>query len=679
MNNVSPHHSCAPSVHRKFHRLLLALSIGCAFGQISPAKEALPQRLKRADSFLGIHFDFHAGKDCTEIGKNTTPEMVSRIIDLVQPDYLQIDCKGHAGYSSYPTRVGNQAPGFVGDPLRVWRDVTAKRGVALYMHYSGVWDSRAIELHPDWGAMNPDGSVNHRATSFYGSYAEKLLIPQLRELAGDYGVDGAWVDGECWAAATDYSAAAVAAFTKATGIAAVPKGQGEPHWFEFLQFQREAFRQYLRGYLAALNESHPQFQICSNWAFTDHMAEPVSVPVAFLSGDYSPQNSVNSARLSGRFLARQGKPWDLMAWSFTTEPVREQKPSIQLQREAAVVVALGGGFQAYFQQKRDGSIHDEQMPVMAAVAKFCRARQALCHHSVAVPQVGLILSTADQYRRYDGLFPRDLAHIDGVLQTLLEARLSVEILGEHQLTGRMAEYPLLVLPECRHLDKAFRDELAGYVSRGGCLLLTGPAAADLFAVEMNSPLSSATVPNTPLVLEYNGAAGGFCSSAIAAAGPASVGFSGTLRSGTDVKPRAAAWTVAHGQGRFAVIACDVGRVLSHKRPELLRRLIQDLVRDLFPLPLVKVTGPGEVDLCVARKDGKLVINLVNTSGPHQSEAIIKAIPPAGPFTVSVRLEKQPAQVSLAPSGALLEFTWKDGSLTVCVPTVAVHEAVVIAP
>ena len=28
------------------------------------------------------------------------------------------------------------------------------------------------------------------------------------------------------------------------------------------------------------------------------------------------------------------------------------------------------------QQKRDGSIHDEQMPVMAKVAKFCRARQA---------------------------------------------------------------------------------------------------------------------------------------------------------------------------------------------------------------------------------------------------------------------------------------------------------------
>ena len=42
-------------------------------------------RLKRADSFLGVHFDFHAGPDCTEIGKNTTPEMIEDVIDQGAP------------------------------------------------------------------------------------------------------------------------------------------------------------------------------------------------------------------------------------------------------------------------------------------------------------------------------------------------------------------------------------------------------------------------------------------------------------------------------------------------------------------------------------------------------------------------------------------------------------------
>jgi hypothetical protein len=82
-----------------------------------------------------VDFGFHAGQDCTKICKNTTPATVENIINLVHPDYLQIDCKGHRGLSSYSTLVGNPAPGLVGDPLRVWREVTAARGVALYMHY----------------------------------------------------------------------------------------------------------------------------------------------------------------------------------------------------------------------------------------------------------------------------------------------------------------------------------------------------------------------------------------------------------------------------------------------------------------------------------------------------------------------------------------------------------------
>ena len=237
-----------------------------------------PERLKRADSFLGVHFDFHAGPDCTEIGKNTTREMIGNIINLVGPDYLQIDCKGHRGLSSYPTKVGN----------------------------------------------------------------------------------------------------------------------------------------------------HPEFELCSNWAYTDHMAEPVSAPLDFLSGDYSPDDSVNSARVSARYLARQGVSWDLMAWSFSRK-VRDQgqspqKTAVQLQREAAVVLALGGGFQAYFKQKRDGSVFDEQIPVMAEVAQFCRERQALCHRAEAVPQVALLLSTAGHYRRINGLFSRDLGRLSGVLQALLESQ-----------------------------------------------------------------------------------------------------------------------------------------------------------------------------------------------------------------------------------------------------------------
>ena len=301
----------------RLHLLLTAAAALLAF--------ACTRTRPQPERFLGYHFDFHANAKDQNVGANTTPEMVQAIIDLAHPDFIQIDCKGHPGYSSYPTRVGNPAPGLAKDstgatvdPLRIWREVTARNGVGLYMHYSGVWDTRAIELHPEWAAIKKDGEIRTKATSLFGPYVDSLLIPQLKELAGEYKVDGAWIDGECWAAYADYCETATAAFREQYGQEP-PKGADEPLWYEWKQFHREAFRRYLRHYLDVMHAAYPNFRICSNWAFTHHMPEPVCAPVDFLSGDYSPVNSVNYSRIAARYLSSQGMPWDLMSWSFIVD------------------------------------------------------------------------------------------------------------------------------------------------------------------------------------------------------------------------------------------------------------------------------------------------------------------------------------------------------------------------
>jgi len=179
-------------------------------------------RLRRSESFLGIHFDFHAQGSDQNVGANVTRRMVEDIIDQVKPDYIQCDNKGHPGFSSYPTEVGHSPKGMIGDPLRIWRDVTARRGVALFMHHSGVWDTEAIRQHPSWARINADGKRDKNGTSVFSAYVDKLLIPQLKELSDKYDVDGVWVDGECWAAGLDYAPYILKAFQTATGIRTVP-------------------------------------------------------------------------------------------------------------------------------------------------------------------------------------------------------------------------------------------------------------------------------------------------------------------------------------------------------------------------------------------------------------------------------------------------------------------------
>jgi hypothetical protein len=640
-----------------------------------------PKRLTRQESFVGIHFDFHAGPDCKEVGKNTTPEMVENIIDLVHPDYLQIDCKGHRGFCSYPTKVGNPAPGMIGDPLRTWREVTARRGVALYMHYSGVWDSEAIIQHPDWAVMNANGTTNANATSFWGPYADRLLIPQLRELACEYGVDGAWVDGECWASMPDYGPVALAAFRAATGINEVPRKPSEPNWYAFLQFNRDAFRSYLRRYISEVKKTCPDVQLCSNWAFTDHMPEPVCAPVDFLSGDYSPEDSVNSARLSARYLARQGKPWDLMAWSFTIRPRPggpTQKTAVQLEREAAVVLALGGGFQAYHKQKRDGSIFPEQMPVMGEVARFCRERQSICHHAVQVPQVALLYSTAAHYREVNGLFSRDLSRFNGTLQALVESQQSVELLGEHHLTGRMNEYPLIVVPEAEYLDPSFKQELLRYVEAGGNLLLVGPRAAALFERELGVTLQGLpSAAQRYLAVKDSLVPVKGQAQAVTLGGKAMA--YGRLHASNELSSPClpAASITARGQGKIAATYFDFSQGYLTSRNSAARDFLNDLSRQLFPKPMVEVTGSHDVDVMVNRIGGKLAINLVNTAGPHQTEPILESIPPVGPLSVTIRQPAKPAKVTLQPGGSELAFNYADGAFQVTLPQVEIHSVIVV--
>ena len=328
------------------------LSLLVCLSSIQPVNAQNPDRIRREDSYLGIHFDFHAGDDCTEIGKTVTPEMIERVIDQVHPDYIQCDCKGHRGLSSYPTKAGNPAPGFVQDQLRIWRDVTARRGVALYMHYSGVWDSEAVQKHPEWARINEKGEPDDRLTSVYGPYVDKLLIPQIKELIDEYGVDGIWIDGECWAVDRDYGENVIKQFRKKTGINTVPRNPEDPYYLEFTEFNRDGFRAYFDHYVTEIHKYAPDFQIAGNWAYSSLMPEPAVTDVDFISGDFSARNSVNAGRFEGRSMVHQGKPWDLMAWSFTWDPgIYSTKSVSQLKREAATVISLGGRFSGIFSAK----------------------------------------------------------------------------------------------------------------------------------------------------------------------------------------------------------------------------------------------------------------------------------------------------------------------------------------
>jgi len=640
-----------------------------------------PRRLRRSESFLGVHFDFHARDDCTEVGKNVTAEMVERIIDLVQPDFLQCDGKGHPGLASYPTKVGYAAPGFVRDPLRIWRDVTASRGVALYVHYSGVQDVAAVKHNPGWARIDEKGEPDERIASVFSPFADELLICQLKEIIDEYDVDGVWIDGDCWSTRHDYGETALQRFREETGITDVPRSPDDPHYHEFTEFCRDAFREYQRHYIDALHEHNANFQICNNWAYCAQMPEAVNANVDYLSGDVSCQDSIQGARLDGRYMANQGKPWDLMSWGFPRGGAT--KPPLQLQQEAAVVISLGGAYQVYFRQKRDGSISDWEMNVMAEVASFCRARQSVCFGARAVPQIGLLNSTANFYRKANRLFPAVLEEdvpLPGILSALLDAQQAVEVLAEHHLRGRMQDYPLLIVPECSYLEPEFRQELVDYVKAGGSMLAIGPSAAALFEEDLDVELTGEPGEQARWI-----ETSGHLTRLDTTYQPAELGATaqpfGKLYVENDLRTASepAAVVTPCGAGRIAATVIDLDEHYYKSQVPAVRDLLHALVRELFPRPLVEVSGSHSVDVIVTRIDGKLAVNLVNTAGPHHDPTvpIYDNIPPAGPLAITIRTGERPTRVTREPGGDELPFDFSDGKVSLELPRLEIHDVIVV--
>src|SRR5690606_4342237 len=141
--------------------------------------------------------------------------------------------------------VGYSNNSFVQDPLRIWKNMADKHGLPLYVHYSGLWDNEAIRRNPEWARLNADGSMDTTKVGYLSAYTDELLIPQLKELIDDYEVDGAWIDGDCWAAYPDYSDDMKSGFLKETGLAEVPVNVADANFARWKAYNQRAFKNYM--------------------------------------------------------------------------------------------------------------------------------------------------------------------------------------------------------------------------------------------------------------------------------------------------------------------------------------------------------------------------------------------------------------------------------------------------
>lgn len=660
------------------YTLIICCLSGCAvFGQS-------PQKLRRADSFWGLHFDRHSVLTDTHLGKTLTEGMIDTLLKNARPDFIQVDCKGHAGVSSYPTLVGQQAASYDKDPLALIRKVTEEHHVSLYVHYSGVQDHNYVRHHPAEARFTHEGKSDEKNASLWSPYVDKLLIPQMKELIDKYHIDGAWIDGECWSVQPDYQPAALEEFTKKTGIREIPRTKVDPHYKAFVEYNRQKFIAYLDHYTRILHAHNPGFQICSNWAFSSLMPEPVTVGLDFLSGDFDPKNALNTAVWQSRCLSGQGKPWDLMAWSFTVDwsgknAPRNPKTALQLCQEGAEVLAMGGGYQVYFKQNADISFQPASFNIIKEIADFVLPRREFCHKAIPVPQIALLYSTAGWKNKTNGVFSgSDTGGIQGLLSALLDGQHAAEILMSHQLEQRLDQFPVVVIPEWEDIESSLVARLKFYLKNGGNIVIIGAKATRLFD-DVLGVSEEKEVALSQLYLGYDNRLVQLNSNYRETENTTSAKPFARMFSATDFRfPGGVAATITnYGKGKIAAVYADLGDAYRLGTSPVIRDFLSGILKVLFPAPLVKIEGSHRVHVVPTMKNGKLMVNLVNTSGDHSNPNYngFDEIPTLMNLKVSVKLKKNPTSVTLQPEGTKVNVMYADGEAVFVVPELKIHTVI----
>jgi len=642
--------------------------------------------------FFGIHYDLHANASDTGLGRDLTAEHLRERLLRVRPDWIQADCKGHPGYTSWHTEIGSTSPGAVKDALRIHRDVTRELGIKLGMHYSGVWDSRAIELHPDWARLDETGRPDPNMTCRMSGYDEQLMIPQMLEIVDRYDVDGFWVDGENWASKPCWCDRCRAEFTRRTRITAVPMGPGEPNLDAWLAFHRDLFVEHVTRYADAIHARKPDCQVCSNWMYTVRQPDPVSAPVDYLSGDYDWSWGASRAAVEGRVLDGRGKSWDLMAWGFTktgamgANPPWVMKTTTHLCQELAEVIALGGAVMIYNQPQRSGWLTGWHQDLFAEVAEWCRARKDACFKSQTASQVAVLHLADHYYSCNQPLFNYGEAvqPVEGALHALLETHRSTDILTEEAALQRMGDYSLVIVPEQTRLSPAIVAALEAFAQSGGHVLMSGAHLAAECPALVGAIANGAPITSEATYLPIGGRAlpvSGAWQPVQPAPGTSVLAYRlAQQEPDKDTTGQAIAMQRPVGSGSIISVHGPVFRDYFLGHYPLLRQLIGGLVARLDIAWEVTVEAPPRLEMIARRKESRLVINLVNRGAAEAlspNRVIVEEVPPVTDVVLRIRRDSAPQSVSVVPDQPAAKWEFSGGMLTVRVSRVAIHSAIVI--
>ena len=109
-----------------------------------------------------------------------------------------------------------------------------------------------------------------------------------------------------------------------------------------------------------------------------------------------------------------------------------------------------------------------------------------------------------------------------------------------------------------------------------------------------------------------------------------------------------------------------------------RLLVQNLINQLLPEPLLCLDAPTSTETSVMRQGKRTIVHLLQYCPERRGENVdlVEDVVPLYDVPMSLKLDKAPKKVYLAPDQIPVDFQYQDGRVELLVPEVAGHAMIV---
>ncbi len=654
-----------------------------------------------------VHLDFHTSEHCPEVGRDFNPKQWQKALKLGRVNSITTFAKGHHSWCYYPTKFGMahpnlQRPDLLGEQIAACHAID----VRIPIYFTVGWSANDAEQHPEWVVRNKDGSMRVTSWDFEaapdaprpicswkfmcpsGGYLE-LMLNQTRELCELYDVDGFFYDitngPVCWC---DTCRAGMAAAGVNPDDDEAVRLYNVSKWHHFEDACNEIIRAHHPDATIFYNGTTNIYQPWMHGRMT-HL-ELEDLPTTW--GGY------NKFPLRSRYFANDGRPYLAMSGKFHTMwgEFGGYKDPQAIKFEAASMIAYGARCSFGDQMHPIGFLDADTYRNIGEAYAYVEEIEEYGLDGTPASTLGVWLSGGGAGHK-GGDCPDD----QGVINMLLEGQLDFRVVDRE---GDLAPYKAIILTGDARLTEAQAARLEAFVEKGGSLLVLGTSGMDAegkrFLIDVGAKYEGpANYVNDYLVVTDRKLGKGIVKSPF-------LNYSAAVRvTPTDGKVLAAlrepyfdrtyATYCSHQntpycledaphpgalrKGKVVYLAHALGQMYFHHGAKLHREYFLNALRMVYANPTLSVEMPsvGRVTIIHQPQHRRYVAHLLY--GPPLGRGrcqVIEDLVPLYDVPVELRVKEKIKQVRLIPQGKKVKFEAKGGGVSLTVPKVKCHEAVV---